>query len=227
MIKRTRIFACIAAAFALLLGEFSPAFAQRRPPRPVGTEMSRAIGNCRVAVIGGTIVGGIFGAILGGRRNRGGGAVLGAVGGNLLGGLACAIMMRNAERQDAIVAAQRAAAAAGPGAERSFTIGENGGENGGESGGEASGKEGGGLQLIARAEDVTPAGELVQVRFPTAGGGEAVSPILAAGQPRLCRRVNADVIDNGERAALPPQLTCRAEDGSWYPYQERGGRRAT
>lgn len=170
-------------------------------------------------MIGGTIVGGIFGAILGGRRNRGGGAVLGAVGGNLIGGLACAIMMRNAERQDAIVAAQRAAAA-GPGAEHSFTIGEDG-----ALGGEAGGKEAAGLQLIARAEDVTPAGELVPVRFPTAGGGEAISPVLAAGQPRLCRRVSMDALDNGERAALPVQLTCRAEDGSWYLYQERGGRR--
>ena len=220
MTRRTRILACAAAALALLLGELSPAFAQRRPPRPVESAVARAIGNCRVAVIGGTIVGGIFGAILGGRRNRGGGAVLGAVGGNLLGGLACAIMMRNAERQDAIVAAQRAAAAAGPGAEHSFTIGEDG-----ALGGEAGGKEAAGLQLIARAEDVTPAGELVPVRFPTAGGGEAISPVLAAGQPRLCRRVSMDALDTGERAALPVQLTCRAEDGSWYLYQERGGRR--
>lgn len=210
MKRPSRKLTLAAALLGLLAAELSPAEAQRRY-RPVGTEMSRAISRCRVAVIGGTLLGGVVGALIGGRRNRGGGAVLGAVGGNLAGGLVCAIMMHNAERQDAIIAAQMAAAAGTPGTPYNHAIGDGG-----------DGK-GAALQLISRVEDVTPAGQLVQVRYPVAGGGEQVSPELGGGQ-RWCRRVSSEAVMEGQSAALPGQLFCRDENHNWAPYAERGAR---
>lgn len=207
--RGTKLWAAIAGLSLL----FATAAEAQRRHRPVGTEMSRALSRCRIAVIGGTLAGGVLGALLGGRRNRVGGAVLGAAGGNLAGGLVCAIMVRNAERQDEIIAAQLAAAAQAPGAP--FTS---------ELGASADGK-GAVLQLVSRSEDVTPAGELVQVRYPVAGGGQAVSPQLGAGI-RQCRRVSSELVDSGAVAALPGQLFCRDGDHGWAPYSERGARAA-
>lgn len=222
----------LAAMLLSLLGaELSPAEAQRRY-RPVGTEISRAISRCRIAVIGGTLVGGVLGALVGGRRNRGGGAVLGAAGGNLAGGLVCAIMMRNAERQDAIIAAQMAAAARPPGGSYTAAIGgpaiaatrgaAPAADGDGKVEEEAPALQLAGLQLVSRVEDVTVQGTLVQVRYPSANG-EVVSPLLSTDQ-RWCRRVSSRVVEGSDTAELPSQLYCRDIANNWAPYAVHGER---
>ena len=197
--------ATLAATFLLL----SPTLAEAQRVRAERTEMSRALRNCGRALAFGTIVGGIAGALIGGRRNRAEGLAIGAGAGAGVGGIACAILIANAERQERIIAAQRLAAA-GPVGQMQTQMFDDG--------------KGGSLQIVSRAEEVTPTARLVQVRFQTAAG-EQISPALGAGTP-VCRRVHSDMVSSEGSGALPAQLYCRTPEGDYAPYHEAVPRRA-
>lgn len=140
--------------------------------------------------------GAVLGALLGGKNNRGSGALIG--GG--IGGAACAAIMAAAKRKDRILAAQRAAAAAGTPQWASFQ----------DEGGQA-------VQLASRTQDARIEGKILPVRYEQ-DGQKMVSPDLGEG-PRQCRYVSTEMTGaQTGTAALPNQLFCRTSEGSWEPY---------
>jgi len=244
---RGRAFVAFLALSAVAAGDISPVFAlAQNRERPERTEMSRAVRNCHRALAVGGILGTVVGAVAGGRRHRAEGAVIGAAGGLALGGVVCMIMIQHARNEARIIAAQRMAAAAAPGQQRTSEIPQ---------------EKGGSVQLLSRAVDVQLAAAPRSVRYPALDGSEALSPqqicrrddragqlycrtdnrdwvrsssgsnVTPASaenwQPLLCRRVTTQIVEGETRADLPGQLWCRTSTNEWQPYAERSRSNAT
>lgn len=167
--------------------------AEAKRPKVAKTEVSKAVGKCIGLVLGGALLGGL----LGGRGGRGEGAAIGAG----AGAVACALLMSAAKRQDRIIAAQRAAAAAEDGELHytSFT--------------DSDGKE---VRVASRSESVTVTQPLIPVKYEL-DGAQRISPELAAGTP-VCRRASSELSGDGGSASTPGQIYCRTADGSYEPY---------
>lgn len=181
---RGRALVAALATAALAIGDITPAeaLAQRRE-RPERTEMSRAVRNCHRALVVGGALGAVVGAIAAGRRDRAEGALIGGAGGLAVGGILCLTMIQHARNEARIIAAQRMAAAASPGSQQTSAIPQ---------------EKGGSVPLLSRAVDVQLTAAPRSVRYPTLGGGEAVST------QQICRRD-----DNSG------QLYCRTDAGDW------------
>lgn len=159
------------------------------------TEVEKATGKCKVAVIGGGLLGALIGAAAGGGR----GAAIGGAGGLAVGTGACAIPMANAKHKDQIIAAQLAAAASDQPVTTSWT------DDSGQT-----------VSLVARRGDERQidGAQLIPVKYSDTGG-DTTAGIFAAGDKAMCRPVTSTV----DGKPLPQQLTCRQPDGSYKPYQ--------
>ncbi|HEX8401560.1 MAG TPA: hypothetical protein VF628_07615 [Allosphingosinicella sp.] len=170
----------------------APAIAAKGP-KPAKSEVSKAIGKCIGAVLGGALLG----ALIGGRRNRGEGAAIGAG----AGAAACAVLVAAAKRQDRIIEAQRAAAAAGDGQVHWASFRD---ENGKE------------MRIASQAQDINVTQSLVPVSFEV-NGAQRVSPDLGTA-PRVCRQTSSALSGDSGNATISGQIYCRTADGSYEPY---------
>lgn len=169
----------------------TPALAKTRYAK---TEVEKSIGKCLVTVAGG----GILGFLIGGKKDRAKGAVLGAA----AGGVACAVIMRNAKRKDNIIAAQRETAAHGASYRTVFQ--DDDGTDVTYSG-------------TIQDSNMMESGKLIPVKYTAADGSTSYSPTLKTGGAE-CRTVSSSLSYASENSGLPGQVFCRTPTGDWEPY---------
>ena len=194
-----KILSMLALLIAPLPG-LSAASARPAKVKYAKTEVEKAQGKCVGLMVGGTIVGGLLGA-LAGKKHVGTGAGLGLT----AGGVACAIVMDVAKRKDRIIAAQIAAAMYQDSQYETVLEAANENEQ------PVTFRGSGGQSQTIDAQQLRP------VRYASVGGGKTASPVLDTGGQE-CRYVNSSITNAaGQSTDLPAQLFCRSGN-DWHPY---------
>lgn len=185
-----------AVAISALMAASVPSSWAASKPKYAKSEADKAIGKCLAVVIGGALLG----ALAGGKKSRGTGAVVGAA----AGGAVCAVLMANAKRKDHILAAQRETAMRNESYATSFQ----------DDNGQPMQYRG----MVSSTAEID-GGQLIPVKYKPLGGGSAVSPQLETGGHE-CRFVDSAIGSAQGAAGFPSQAFCRTPNGDWEPYQK-------